>query len=262
MSEAQQTGNRLGSDIDGILWPHSQLNASAMASIVVRHLLPVATTLWFGWSIAQFLLLSLFNTCFTMGCIAACGVSATSLQAMRQRRSIFEQISMWVTLLCVTLGITLMFTAMFGWVIVVLAPAGILRDRALWLSAAGIVVGALPGFVAQVRAELRANLSEKEHMRRDQPVTIVLVLSAAVVFIASGYAANWFGHYALIALMFAVTAFFIFRDLRPDLAHELARLGDKSPSLEPLKKTRQPLKAARKRIRPRIRPARPDRPDG
>ena len=84
-----------------------------------------------------------------------------------------------------------------------------------------LTLAALPGMVLQYRDDLRANLSEDARKRRDQPVVGVHLFSAGFIFLLSGFTLGWEGVGAtLLALM--VTALFIFRDLRPDLARALA----------------------------------------
>jgi hypothetical protein len=86
----------------------------------------------------------------------------------------------------------------------------------------GIVAGAVPGMVMQYHEDLRAGLSEDARKRRDQPVVGVHLFSAVFILVLAGWTLDW-GRFGAVALAVLVTALFIFRDLRPDLARALAR---------------------------------------
>jgi hypothetical protein len=137
-----------------------------------------------------------------------------------------DQLGALVTLAAVCIGASLVLSLLFGWVIAVFAAdeAQGLWDRTLWLSVLGIVAAALPGMVMQYQQDLLANLSEDERKRRDQPVVGVHLFSALFIFILSTYTLDW-GHLGAVLMALAITALFIFRDLRPDLARALTRPG-------------------------------------
>jgi cobalamin synthase len=113
---------------------------------------------------------------------------------------------------------------MFGWVIVVVASSGSesLFEWALAGSAALMVVTAAPALYRQYRDDLEAGLGELQRKRRDQPKVLVLVLTAGLIFVLSGYADD-FGRSGMLIVAVVVSALFVFSDLRPDLMRELAR---------------------------------------
>ena len=69
---------------------------------------------------------------------------------------------------------------------------------------------------------LRAQLPEEARKLRDRPEVGVQLFSAGFIFLLSGFTLGWEGVGAVLLALF-VTALFIFRDLRPDLARALAR---------------------------------------
>ena len=79
--------------------------------------------------------------------------------------------------------------------------------------------------------DLLSPLTAQERKQRDQPNVIVLVLSAGLIFMLSGYIAD-FGRFGLVTLAIAVNALFVFRDLRPDLMRELTRPKNMPPPKE------------------------------
>jgi cobalamin synthase len=126
---------------------------------------------------------------------------------------------------------TLLLTVMFGWVIALIAsesPLGLWNAPLGW-SVMAIFMMALPEIIGHYRADMAANLPEEDRKKRDQPVVGGLLMCAGLMFILSGYAAEW-GHYGVIAMALAVTALFIFRDLRPDLMRELTRPSNRPPA--------------------------------
>ena len=86
----------------------------------------------------------------------------------------------------------------------------------------GTVLASLPGMVMQYYEDLGLNLSEDQRKRRDQPVVGVHLFSAVFIVILAGWTLEW-GRVGAVLLALLVTAMFIFRDLRPDLARALAR---------------------------------------
>jgi len=193
------------------------------ASIVARNLVPLACLALFGGSVLQFLLLSLFNLAFTIAGIGTVGVAVSTRQEVKST-GLADQVGALVTLAAVCIGASLLLSVLFGWVIAVFAAdeAHGLWDRTLWLSVLGIIFSALPGMVMQYRDDLRANLSEDERKRRDQPVVGVHLFSALFIFMLSAYTLDW-GHIGAVLMALGVTALFIFRDLRPDLARAFTR---------------------------------------
>jgi len=207
-----------------------KLRAGEIASIVARHVVPLAGLWMFGGSVENFLLLSVFNIALTIACIAMVGV-AVSTRQINGVVSAADTISALLTLVVIGAGLTLLLTALFGWVIALIASESALG---LWNSALGwsllaIVAAALPEMIRQYSADMTAKLSEEARKQRDQPVVGGQLMCAGLMFVLSGYAANW-GHIGVILMAIAITALFIFRDLRPDLMRELTRPSNRPPA--------------------------------
>lgn len=202
------------------------LSGAQVFASLLRHLIPVVGTIGFGWSASQFGLLSVFNVALSIACIAVVGVGASMLKDNSAgATSAWGRIKPWVSLGIVAVFVTLILTAMFGWVIVVMAPEGaaLFGDRRLWLGALGIVATALPRVRSGLLADARSSLSDEQRKQRDQPRVGVLIFIGAIIFMASGYAASWFGSWGLYPLLLLITALFLLDDLRPDLVREITR---------------------------------------
>lgn len=195
-------------------------------SIVARHLVPLTCVLALDGSIAQFLLLNLFNITLTLACIGMVGV-AVLMAGARVDHNLAESINTWSTLIGIAAVISLMLTGLFGWVIVLMAgnEASTLWDRTLVISLAAIVLGAIPGVVHQYRSDLAGSVPEAERKRRDQPEVFVQIASATLILILSMHAVQ-FGRAGALAMAIAVTIAFIARDLRPDLMRLLESRAD------------------------------------
>jgi len=192
------------------------------ASIVARHLVPLACLAFFGGSVLQFLLLCVFNLAFTIAGIGTVGVAVSTRQEVKST-GWMDQVGAIVTLAGICIVGALVLSALFGWIIAVVASYETegLWNATLWFGVLGTVLAALPGMVIQYNEDLHAKLSEDARKRRDQPVVGVHLFSAGFIFLLSGFTLGWEGVGAtLLALL--VTALFIFRDLRPDLARALA----------------------------------------
>jgi hypothetical protein len=203
--------------------PRVHLSHGQQASIVLRHLVPLALLCVFGGSVLQFLLLSVFNIAFTIAAIGTVGVAVSTRQEVAST-GWADQFGALLALAVVCIGTSLMLSMLFGWVIALVASdeAKGLWDPALWLGVLGLVASAVPGMVMQYRQDLAAKLPEDARKRRDQPVVGVHLFSAGFIFLLSGFTLGWEGVGAVL-LALLVTALFIFRDLRPDLARALAR---------------------------------------
>ena len=206
-----------------------QFSTAQTLSIVARNLVPLASLWLFGGSVENFLLLSVFNIAFTIACIAVIGVAVSTRQEVGDRGAA-DAIAALAMLVFVGACITLLLTAMFGWVIALIASesASGLWNAALGWSLLAIVVAALPGMVQQYRADMAAKLPEEERKRRDQPVVGGNLMCAGLIFILSGYAGEW-GRFGAIVTALLITALFLFRDLRPDLMRELTRPSNRPP---------------------------------
>jgi hypothetical protein len=206
-----------------------KLHPSEIASIIARHTVPLAGLWLFGGSVENFLLLSVFNIAFTIACIAVVGL-AVSTRQINGVVSAADSIGALLTLVVVGAGVTLLLTVMFGWVIALIASESALGlwNAALGWSVLAIVAAALPEMIRQYREDMASKLSEEARKQRDQPVIGGQLMCAGLMFVLSGYAANW-GHVGVIVMALAITALFIFRDLRPDLMRELTRPKNRPP---------------------------------
>jgi len=196
-----------------------------VASIVLRQLVPLAGLFWFGSSVLQFLLLCVFNIAFTVAGIGTVGVAVSTRQEVAPRGAA-DRIGALVMLAIVCAGASLLLSFLFGWVVAVFAAqeAKGLWDPNLWWSVLAIVASALPGLYLQYQADLEAKLDEDTRKRRDQPVVGVLLFSMLAVLMLSAYMLNG-GRVGAVLMAIVLTALFIFRDLRPDLARALTRPG-------------------------------------
>src|SRR4249919_1430386 len=159
-----------------------RLSRGQQASIVLRHLVPLALLALFGGSVLQFLLLSVFNIAFTIAAIGTVGVAVSTRQEVRST-AWADQLGALFALAAVCIGASLMLSFLFGWVIalVVADEAKGLWDPSLWLGVLAIVASAVPGMVMQYQDDLRAGLSEEARKRRDQPVVGVHLFSAGFI---------------------------------------------------------------------------------
>jgi hypothetical protein len=210
----------------GIAWEapvRPRFTRSQQASIVARHLVPLALLALFGGSVLQFLLLTVFNIAFTIAAIGTVGVAVSTRQEVAST-GWADQLGALCALAVVCIGVSLMLSMLFGWVIALVASdeAKGLWDPALWFGVLGVVASAVPGMVMQYREDLAAKLPEETRKRRDRPMVGVHLFSAGFIFLLSGFTLGWEG-FGAVLLALLVTALFIFRDLRPDLARALAR---------------------------------------
>lgn len=210
--------------------PRRKLGRAQTASIVAQHAVPLVGLWLLGGSAENFLFLSVFHIALTIACIAAVGVAVCTRQEVRDLGVVDALVSLG-TLVFIAAALTLLLTALFGWVIALIASesASGLWNASLGWSVLAVVAAALPGVVIQYRTDLAAKLPEKARKQRDQPVVGGLVLCAGLMFVLSGYAAEW-GRAGVIAMALLVTALFLFRDLRPDLMRELTRPSDRPPA--------------------------------
>jgi uncharacterized membrane protein YhdT len=193
-------------------------------SIVARHLVPLLCVGWFGGSVLQFLLLQVFNLAFTIAGIGTVGVAVSTKQEKVVSTGAADRIGAWITLAAVCAGVSLTLSFLFGWVIAAFAAneAKGLWDPTLWWSVLAIVASAVPGLYMQLSDDLRTGMPEEARKRRDQPVVGVHLFSAGFIFLLSIWTLDW-GRSGAVLMALCVTALFVFRDLRPDLARALAR---------------------------------------
>ena len=209
--------------------PRQRTSMQQTVAITVRNLIPVACVLFFGGSALEFLLLSVFSLAITIACIGVNGV-AVSTKIEEANASTANAFARWILLIFVGLFIGLLLTVLFGWVIAVFASfgkKGIFTPTLLW-SALAIAVSAVAELYRQYKADRHSGLGETLRKQRDQPIVLGHVLSAGLIFIMSGELLNM-GRIGILVMTIAVTALFIFRDLRPDLMRELVRPRNKPP---------------------------------
>ncbi|WP_146151741.1 hypothetical protein [Ahniella affigens] len=191
--------------------------------IFFRHLIPLSIVLVLGHSAGHFLLLTVFNLALTMSTLAVVGVAVS----MRGKYiSTMDQIAGLTTLLAVGLGVTLLLTALFGWVVAVLIDAteGSLMNPELIGSAALMLVCNVPHAWRQYQDGVKNPMSEVAAQQRDRPLIFAHLFSAGLVFMLAPYAFE-FGRIGLLILACLLTGVFVFRDLRPDLIRRLAPGG-------------------------------------
>jgi hypothetical protein len=206
-----------------------KFSTAQTVSIVARHVVPLLGLWWYGGSVENFLLLSVFNIAYSIACIAVVGLAVSTRQTVGDQGAT-DSISALIALLVIGAVITLVLTVMFGWAIALIASESSLGlwNKQLGWSALAIVVVALPDMVRQYQQDMAAKLPEEQRKKRDQPVVGGLLLCAGLIFVLSGYAASW-GRFGVICMALLITALFIFRDLRPDLMRELTRPSNRPP---------------------------------
>ncbi|MEP7042276.1 MAG: hypothetical protein ABI843_04405 [Dokdonella sp.] len=207
--------------------PRPHFSTAQTAGIVARHLIPIVGVLFFGWSASQFLLLSVFNIGFTIACMGCIAAAIAQHRQAVPSASRADAIAGWITLFATGLLATLLFTAMFGWVIGLFVKW---KLSIVW-GALATMVFAAPAVIQQYQTDLASPLTEEERKKRDQPNIIGLVLCAGLLFMMSGYIEE-LGRFGLVIVVIAATGLFIFRDLRPDLMRELTRPKNMPPPSE------------------------------
>lgn len=201
-----------------------------IALIAARHLVPLLSLWVFGGSTLQFLLLCVFNLAFTIAAIGTVGVAVSTRMEVGEPHGVADRVGAWITLAVVCVGASLMLSFLFGWVLAAVASeeAGYeVWNRSLWWSLLAIVASAVPGMLMQYRDDLRLRLSDQARKQRDQPVVGVHLFSMMAILLLSGWMLGW-GRFGAILMALMITALFIFRDLRPDLARELTRTSNRA----------------------------------
>ena len=204
-----------------------RIGALEAAGIVARNLIPLVVTVAFGWSLGQYLVLSVFNLTFSVTSIAIVGVSVSHRESMHT--SGLDAFGSWLAVIFAGAFVAFLLTAMFGWTVALMAWESDrhLFDRYLALSGLAIVVAAAPGMFARYRADVASGLAEAVRKRRDEPEIHVLMASAAMILFASFFVASW-GRGGVVVLAIIVTALSLLRDLRPDLMGRLLPASGKA----------------------------------
>ncbi|MBL0163419.1 MAG: hypothetical protein IPP82_07165 [Xanthomonadales bacterium] len=128
--------------------------------IVVRQLIPVVGIIALGWSAGQFLLLSVFNICFSVVCIGVLGAVVSKRQQVGPSPNPEHEIGSWLVALAFALIGSVLLTAMFGWVIALYMVAAGDRLFDSWLAACALmmVASAAPALCRQYQGDLAAGL--------------------------------------------------------------------------------------------------------
>lgn len=199
--------------------PRQHFSTSQKASIILRNVVPLVGVLFFNHSARQFVLLCVFN--LALG-IAGIGVVGVAVSQHGKYISNADRIAGLCTLLLVGLGITVVLTALFGWVIALYIDHSEHRlfDRVLFWSLLSILLCAIAEGWQQFNHDLRAKLDATRRKQRDQPIVLFHVLSAGLIFVYTPYAFAA-GALGMTLASLAITALFIFRDLHPDLVRRL-----------------------------------------
>jgi hypothetical protein len=214
------------------LTPPRPTRPGEIAGIVLGDVVPVFGILLFGWSAAQYLVLGVFQVAFAAISVGVIGVSVTRRKQDGPFASPLRALVFGVQALVGDVIGSLVLTALFGWVIAVMAhqAEASLFDRSLLYGAAGVVLAAIPDMLRRFRADLHSPLGDAERQQRDQARFGALFLTGIVIFIAAGVFAGRNIGWGLVPLAIAITGLLLFRDLRPDLVHAWARPKDMPPS--------------------------------
>ena len=209
--------------------PRQPLAPLQTALIVARNAIPVVGVLFFGWSAGQFLLISVFTIAFSVTCIGVVGAMVSTHKEQGNTGPVDDAKGWFIAFACAVL-LSLLLTAMFGWVIAVItvSTGHPLFTPSLGWAAFTMIAAVAPMVLDQYRADMASDLTEAERRKRDQPRVMTLVISAAIIFVASGYSAN-LGRFGLTALVVFVSGLFLLRDARPDLMRELSRPRNRPP---------------------------------
>ncbi len=223
------SARRARADAWTALTPQRPRRPAEIALILVRNAIPWVGIGWFGGSIAQFLLLSVFGFGLTIANIGLAGVSVMNLRGTGGAAPGRIGVATLLNLLAVTAFIAVLLTALGGWPIFVIAgvDTAVLRQPALWWSALAMQVSAAPGLVAEIRANAQSPYSIGQLKARDQPRVGAAMLGVAASLVLSGWAAR-LGTFGGTFLMLAFTAFSLLRELRPDWLHRAIRPRDLS----------------------------------
>lgn len=213
------------------LTPPRPTRAGQIVPILVRHAIPIAGMLWFGWSAIQFLLLTVFNLGLSIANIGLTGVTAATLRGAPGEAPARMDIGQWLNLIAACTFIALLLTALGCWPIFIIAARGLatLRDPDLWWSALAMELALIPALHAEICDKLRSPMSLEQLKARDQPRVGSAFAGIGLSMLLSGWAAG-FGSYATVLLVIAFTALSLVRELRPDLVHEAIRPKDMPPA--------------------------------
>jgi hypothetical protein len=147
---------------------------------------------------------------------------AVATKPTRARNGSGDSALAWLMIVGIGVVAALLVTALFGWVLALVASmteTGLWHRSLAW-GALAMTIGAVPGLAAQYRDDVRAQRSEAERQRRDQPQVFELMLAAGVIFLLGGPIAGA-GRVGLVVMALLVTAMLVVRDVRPDLVRKL-----------------------------------------
>ena len=142
--------------------PRQSFTPAQTAGIVVRHLVPVAGVFVLDWSAGEFVLLSVFNICFSIVCIGVIGVVVSTRQEIGPSPNAADAIGTWLFAMLLALVGSVLLTAMFGWVVALLmvSDGGNLFEFSLLVPALIMVVSAAPALYRQYTTDLVGGMCE------------------------------------------------------------------------------------------------------
>jgi hypothetical protein len=185
--------------------------------IVARHMVPAIGVLEFGAPVGQFALLTQFNIALSIGCITVFDADIArrkELSSMSRR----EQFADFAKPLRRCLLFALPMAALFS-IPAVYAFGIALFTLPLLVSAAMMVISAVPGLFEKYRADIRTDdgvaKREQEYIPQNQSLLICAILLAFYLPYGDPDGDSF--------VVIATTALLIFRDLRPDLLMQLLK---------------------------------------
>jgi hypothetical protein len=189
--------------------------------LALRHGVPLAGAIFSESAAIDFLLLSLYGLGLSLSGLGVVAL-AVATRPTRAANGFADNAMAWALIAGIGLVAALVVTALFGWVLALVAS---MTDTGLWhrslaWGALAMTVGAVPGLAAQYRDDIRTQRPEAERQRRDQPQVFELMLAAGVIFLLGGPIAGA-GRVGLVVMALLVTAMLVVRDVRPDLVRKL-----------------------------------------
>jgi len=191
------------------------------AGLALRHGVPLAGAFFSEAGAIDFLLLSLYGLALSLSGLGVVAL-AVATKPTRERNGFADNAMAWGLIATIGLVGALVVTALFGWVLAVVASmteTGLWHRSLAW-GALAMTIGVVPGLAAQYRDDVRTQRPEAERQRRDQPQVFELMLAAGVVFLLGGPIAGA-GRVGLVVMALLVTAMLVVRDVRPDLVRKL-----------------------------------------
>jgi hypothetical protein len=189
--------------------------------LALRHGVPLGGAIFSETGAIDFLLLSLYGLGLSLSGLGVVAL-AVATRPTREPNGFADTAMAWSLIAGIGLVGALVVTALFGWVLALVASmteTGLWHRSLAW-GALAMTVGVVPGLMAQYRDDIRTQRPEAERQRRDQPQVFELMLIAGFIFLLGGPIAGM-GRGGLVAMALLVTAMVVFRDVRPDLLRKL-----------------------------------------